>query len=149
MEDLVRMVQSPLQSLEHQLHGFVSHFVMPLFALANAGVTFAAGSSDAIIGSLTLHIALALIFGKLSGILVFSYIGVRTKLATIPGNMNWYHIAGAGLLGGIGFTMSLFISNLAFTETMLINQAKIGILIGSVIAGVAGYLLLRSRLNRE
>ena len=75
--------------------------------------------------------------------------GVRSKLATIPENLNWYYIAGAGLLGGIGFTMSLFISNLAFKETMLINHAKIGILIGSVIAGVAGYLLLRSRLIKD
>jgi len=110
---------------------------------------FAGSGSDASIGFLSLHIALALIFGKLTGVLLFSYIGVRSKLATIPGNMNWYHIAGAGLLGGIGFTMSLFISNLAFTETMQLTHAKIGILIGSVIAGIAGYLLLRSRLSRD
>lgn len=147
MSDLVREVQSPLQSLEHRLHGFVSYFVMPVFALANAGVSFAGSGSDTSIGILSLNIALALLFGKFAGIMLFSYIGVKLKLATLPGNVTWYNIAGVALLGGIGFTMSLFISGLAFQEAMLVSHAKIGILLGSLVAGVGGYLLLRNSLK--
>ena len=149
MSDLVRQVQSPLQSLEHHLHGFVSYFVMPLFALANAGVAFAGSDNEPIIGFLSLNLAIALIVGKLLGIFLFSYMGVRTKLAVLPRSVNWYQIAGVALLGGIGFTMSLFISNLAFTEAMLLNHAKIGILIGSMVAGTGGYLMLKSSLRNN
>ena len=149
MSNLVDKVQSPLQSLEHRLHGFVSYFIMPVFALANAGVTFTGSGSDAVVGFLSLHIAIALILGKLTGILLFSYLGVRFKLAALPGNINWYHIAGVGLLGGIGFTMSLFISNLAFHEALLLNHAKNGILAGSMIAGSGGYFLLRRALKKD
>jgi NhaA family Na+:H+ antiporter len=148
MSDLVREVQSPLQSLEHRLHGFVSYFVMPVFALANAGVTFAASGSDTSIGFLSLHIALALVFGKMTGILLFSYLGVRLKLAGLPDDVDWYQITGVGLLGGIGFTMSLFISSLAFHEAMLVNHAKIGILFGSLAAGLGGYFVLRNRFSK-
>jgi Na+:H+ antiporter, NhaA family len=147
MSDLVREVQSPLQALEHRLHGFVSYFIMPVFALANAGVTFAASGNDSSIGFLSLNIALALIFGKLTGIMLFSFIGVKMKLATLPANINWYHIAGTGLIGGIGFTMSLFISNLAFQDPMLMNHAKIGIIFGSLVAGLGGFFLLRYHLK--
>jgi NhaA family Na+:H+ antiporter len=147
MSDLVRKVQSPLQSLEHHMHGFVSYFIMPVFALANAGVSFAGSGNDAVAGFLSLHIALALIIGKLSGILIFSFIGVRTGLASLPGKITWLQVAGVGLLGGIGFTMSLFISNLAFTEPMLLNHAKIGILAGSLAAGLGGYFVLNKTLD--
>jgi NhaA family Na+:H+ antiporter len=149
MEDLIEHVQSPLQSLEHRLHGFVTYVVMPVFALTNAGVVFVNSSLADIFSSLSFNIEFSLIAGKLLGILLFSWIAVKTGLAVLPDKVKWINIAGLGLLGGMGFTMSLFIANLAFSDAMLLNSAKIGILVGSLIAGVAGYLVLRLTLKEN
>ena len=149
IEDYLDHVHSPLQNIEHKMHGFVSYLIMPLFALANAGVLLSSSGGGQVISLLSLNIALGLILGKLVGVLLFSWIGVRLKIASLPESANWGQIAGLGLLGGVGFTMSLFISGLAFQDAGLMNQSKIGILIGSLIAGVAGYFVLRFTLKKR
>lgn len=142
----IKKVQSPLQELEHNLNGFVTFIVMPIFALTNAGVTFKGGDVG-FINPLSMDIELSLILGKVSGIFLFTWLSVKTGIAELPANVKWVHILGLGFLGGMGFTMSLFISNLAFGAEALLNPAKIGILVGSFIAGVTGYIVLRSSLK--
>ncbi len=148
MQSQIDKVQSPLQQLEHNLHGFVTYIVMPLFAFANAGVVLT-GVGLSSFETLTLSISGSLIFGKIIGILLFSYITVKMGISALPDNIKWSHILGAGMLGGIGFTMSLFISNLAYDSIILINQAKLGILIGSLVAAVLGFVYLKIILKRE
>lgn len=138
-------VEPPLQKLENSLHGFVAYFVLPVFALANAGVVLA-GAGDALSSSLTLNIALGLVFGKTIGIGLLSWLSVKLGIASLPTGSTWVQLLALALLGGVGFTMALFIANLAFTDPELLNQAKIGILIGSTIAGVGGFLILRMTL---
>ncbi len=149
MEDEIVKVQSPVQRLEHTLHGFVTYVVMPVFAIANAGVDFHLETFPDLFRSLSGHIELSLIVGKVGGIFLFTWLAVKTGLAALPANVRWEHILGVGFLGGMGFTMSLFISNLAFTQINLLIPAKIGILIGSLFAGIIGYFLLRSTLKAE
>ena len=148
MQSQIDKVQSPLQSLEHNLHGFVTYFIMPLFAFANAGVVLN-GAGLASFNTLTLSITGSLILGKIAGIFIFSYITVKLGISALPQNINWKHIFGAGMLGGIGFTMSLFISNLAYTNIILINQAKLGILLGSLIAALLGFFYLKMILKEK
>ena len=147
MENYIESVQSPLQNLEHRMHGFVSYLVMPLFALANAGVMLG-GGEGAILTPLTLHLSVALFLGKVTGIFGFSWLGVRLGLAVLPDKARWIHIAGLGFLGGIGFTMSLFIAGLAYHESMqILTEAKIGIIMGSLVAGLVAFLMLRLSLK--
>jgi NhaA family Na+:H+ antiporter len=148
METEITKVQSPLQSLEHTLHGFVTYLVMPIFALANAGVAFSGSFAD-IFSALSLQIEVSLVLGKVVGIFLFSYLSVKLGIAVLPVNTKWINIIGLGLLGGMGFTMSLFIANLAFTSPEHLDPAKIGILIGSFIAGVVGFFILRASLKPE
>lgn len=152
IEELVKEVQSPLQMIEHHLSGMVNYLILPLFALANAGVTILAqdagkNGESAVFTSLSLIVALSLIFGKAIGISLFSWLAVKFKIATKPKNVPWMAFIGLGLLGGIGFTMSLFIANLAFQDSALLDQAKIGIFFGSIVSGLAGYFLLRHSLK--
>lgn len=147
MESQIHKVQSPLQSLEHTLHRFVTFIVMPVFAFANAGVVLT-GVGLASFSTLTLSIALSLVLGKIIGIFMFSYITIKLKIAELPRSIQWSHIFGASILGGIGFTMSLFISNLAFDNVVLINQSKLGILIGSIVAAVFGFVYLKIILRK-
>jgi NhaA family Na+:H+ antiporter len=129
---------SPLERLEAKLHPWVAFLIMPLFALANAGVKIelaALGSSVAI------AIACGLALGKPIGILLFSWIAIRLGIARLPSDVNWWIMLGAGCLGGIGFTMSIFIASLAL-QSNLLNQGKIGILAGSAISALLGCLLL-------
>jgi NhaA family Na+:H+ antiporter len=135
-------VQSPLQRLEHQLHYFVAFFVMPVFALANAGVTL--GGEDGLnwTSRVIWGIALGLLVGKPLGIALFSWLAVRLGLAQLPQGINFVHIVGVGFLAGIGFTMALFIAGLAFRGDEL-NYAKLGILAGSALAGAIGFMMLR------
>ena len=142
LEGINEQVNSPLQHLEHTLHGWVSYVIMPIFALANAGVVL----NFASIGDsshLTMNIALALIFGNTIGILGLSLLAVKLKLADLPKGVNIQQLVGVSLLGGLGFTMSLFIVNLAYTDANFIVASKMGVIIGSLIAGVLGYLVLR------
>jgi NhaA family Na+:H+ antiporter len=147
IETYVEKVHSPLQYLEHKMHAITSFFVMPVFALANAGVPLHAPAGEHVIGQLSLNLALALVAGKVIGILVFSWIGVRLKFTELPEGTSWVNMAGLGFLGGIGFTMSIFISSLAYGDAAILNLAKIGIIIGSLVAGISGYLILRKTLK--
>ncbi len=147
IEDAALKVQSPQQAMEHGLHKFTTFFIMPLFAFANAGVKFG-NMSDGLFQGLSLSVMLALIFGKFIGIYLFSWLSVRTKISDLPMNMDFKNLAGLALLGGVGFTMSLFIGSLSFASGDLLNQAKAGVLIGSLVAGLAGFLVLRATLAK-
>ncbi|MDX9881143.1 MAG: Na+/H+ antiporter NhaA [Prolixibacteraceae bacterium] len=148
LEDWTGKVQSPLQHLEHSLHNWVAYFIMPVFAFANAGVSFS--TTMQIDLSLVVVIALSLFIGKLLGVTLFSFLGVKLKLADLPGDVSRTQVAGIAMLAGVGFTMSIFIANLAFIEnTAFLDSAKVGILLGSVISGIAGYLLLRMAKTKQ
>ena len=146
IESCSEKVHSPLQNLEHTLHGWVSYLIMPIFALANAGVII---SFKGLEGAthLVFNIAAALVLGNTIGIFLMSYMAVKLKFADLPESVNFKQLLGAGMLGGLGFTMSLFIANLAYEEDNLVAAAKMGIIIGSLIAGLLGYLVLRSTLK--
>ena len=125
--------------LEHNLHPFVSFGIMPLFALANAGVSLSGGT---LFQPINLGIIAGLVIGKQVGITLFSWLAVRLGFAELPKGIRWVQIYATGWLGGIGFTMSLFIANLAFSEADLVDVAKLGILVASVLAGIAGAAIL-------
>ncbi|GBC92082.1 Na(+)/H(+) antiporter NhaA [bacterium HR15] len=136
-------VQSPLQRLEHVLHPWVAFGILPVFALANAGVSLFGEQNAIDWGSRVLWgVALGLLLGKPIGITLASWLAVRAGVAQLPSGVGWAHIGGVGLLGGIGFTMALFIAQLAY-DAHTLNLAKMGVLIGSAAAGIAGFLWLR------
>lgn len=134
--------RTPLLDFERALHPWVTFLVMPLFALANAGVHFDARMFSEILQPVPLGIVLGLVLGKPLGITFGAWVAVRTKLAALPRGVSWRQLNAAGWLGGIGFTMSIFIAGLAFTSEALLNLAKLGILTASVLAGAAGSVLL-------
>jgi Na+:H+ antiporter, NhaA family len=136
-------VESPMARLEHALHPWVAFAIVPIFALANAGVDLGSDLGTALASALTAGIVIGLVAGKFIGILGASYLAVRSGITELPDGVDWRHIAGASFLGGIGFTMSLFIAGLAFDDPAMLDRAKIGILLASLLAGVAGYSLLR------
>jgi len=140
----IHLVQSPLQKVEHSLHSPVTYFIVPVFALANAGIPFSAFTGDvSLFNNVTLGIFVGLVFGKLVGITGAVLLGRALGLGVLPKGCNMMHIAGVGLLGGIGFTMSIFIAELAFADRELVVLAKGGILAASVAAGILGYLTLK------
>ncbi|GBD38489.1 Na(+)/H(+) antiporter NhaA [bacterium HR37] len=143
LEKASKLRQTPLQRLEHLLHPWVTFLVMPLFALANAGVSIGGDILETFRSPLTLGIVLGLVLGKQIGITLFSWIAVRTNLVTLPSGVNWRQIYGVGWLAGIGFTMSLFIAGLAFEDSTLVDKAKLGILAGSLISGIGGWIILK------
>lgn len=147
LETYCKYVEAPLHRLEHALHPRVAFFIMPVFALANAGVTFGGGLEAALVQPVSLGILLGLVFGKQIGITLFSWLAVRSRVAELPHGISWGQIHGVGCLGGVGFTMSLFIAALAFDGTELLPVAKIGILLASLISALAGLgvIYLRSR----
>ena len=134
--------QSPLHSLEHALHPWVAFAVLPLFAFANAGVSLAEIEMSDLTATVPLGIALGLFFGNQIAIFTLSYIAVKLKIAKLPQNVRWVQIYGAGCLAGIGFTMSLFIGTLAFSDPELINQVRLGVLMGSFASAILGYSVL-------
>jgi NhaA family Na+:H+ antiporter len=142
IETSVEGVQMPLQRLESELHTPVNFVVMPLFALANAGVVLTGVGMEQVTAPVTLGVALGLFLGKALGITLFSWLGVRLGFASLPKRVQWRHILGVGFLGGIGFTMSLFIAGLAFTDVELNTGAKLGILLGSLLSGIVGAVLI-------
>ncbi len=150
LEHVCHEAISPLQRMEHEMNNWVIYGVMPIFALANAGVTL---SLPDLAGSLshpvTIGVALGLLLGKPLGITLFSWFAVRLGICELPSGVRWSQILGIGLLGGIGFTMSLFITNLAFRQNELITDAKVGIFAASLMAGIAGYALLSRKLKEE
>ena len=143
--DLARAAElsaAPLQRLEFALLPFTTFVVLPLFALANAGVRLVGAEMD-LTSPLVLGVVLGLVVGKPLGITLASWIAVRSGLAVLPEDVSWRHLVGAGITAGIGFTMSMFIANLAFGVGAHGDEVKVAILIASVTAGVAGYLWLR------
>jgi NhaA family Na+:H+ antiporter len=145
LEDSSEKVLAPAHRIEHNLHPLVAYFIMPVFAFANAGITIEGDFINSLINPVTLGILAGLFFGKQIGIFVFSWVACKIRLASLPENISWKQMYGIGLIGGIGFTMSLFIAALAFGESDLIINAKTGILLASLFSGVAGYLILRKR----
>jgi NhaA family Na+:H+ antiporter len=135
--------QSPLRRAEHGLHSWVSFFVMPIFAFANAGVSLADLSLQSLTHSLTLGIALGLFLGKQVGVLAAVGIGVALGLCRPPTGASWSQLYGIALLTGIGFTMSLFIGGLAFPDPALAAEVRLGVLTGTGASAVLGYLILR------
>ncbi len=143
LEEASKDVESPLQRLEHILHPWVAFVIIPVFALVNAGVSLGDVGLDGLTSTVTLGILLGLVIGKPAGIVFFSWLAVRLGIASIPTDMGWLQITGAALLGGIGFTMSIFITGLAFSDELLIAQSKLAILIASLAAGGIGFLIIR------
>jgi NhaA family Na+:H+ antiporter len=144
MENACEAAQAPLQRIEHELHDWVAFFIIPVFALANAGVHLGGNLGAAFGERVTLGVILGLVIGKPIGITLFAWLSVKSGLAALPGATTWRAIRGVSLLGGIGFTMSLFIAGLAFPGAPELNEdAKIGIFVASLVAGVAGFLTLR------
>jgi len=139
---------SPAIHLEHALHPWVRWLILPLFAFANAGVSLKGVSFDSLFSLLPLGIVAGLLIGKPLGITLFCWLAVKTGLARLPENTHIKDIAAVGVLCGIGFTMSIFIGSLAYGDTNaeLITLAKLGILIGSILSAVLGYLILWRRL---
>ncbi len=135
----------PLQRLEHVMHPLVTFLIIPIFALANAGVSVAVDLDQLFSTNIALGVALGLLIGKVVGIVFFTWILVKLKVAPFPKGMNIRNLFGLGLLASIGFTMSLFITSLAFTDQEHITQAKIGIFAASIIGGVLGYLVLNKK----
>jgi NhaA family Na+:H+ antiporter len=136
---------SPLERFEADVHPWAAFLIMPIFALANAGIPF---SSSAISSPIAITVALALFLGKPVGIVLSLFLVVKTRLSIIPGGSNWRAIFGAGCLAGIGFTMSLFVASLSLEGELLV-QAKAGVLIGSAISGLIGFTLLVIALRKR
>ena len=135
---------SPVKEIEHHLHFWVAFFILPLFAFVNAGVNFTQMSLDQMVGAVPLGIMLGLFFGKQLGVFGFSWLAIQLKWAKLPQDSNWLQLYGVSVLTGIGFTMSLFITSLAFEDDSIFQYAdKLAILIASFAAGILGYLILR------
>lgn len=134
--------ETPLQRIEHALHPWVSFLIIPVFALANAGIELPREIFHSLANPVTLGVILGLVIGKFVGIVGFALVLVKLKVASLPNGMNWYHILGIGFLAGMGFTMSLFISALAFDNNGALLQAKFGIIIASITSALLGFLIL-------
>ncbi|MCG2633804.1 MAG: Na+/H+ antiporter NhaA [Gammaproteobacteria bacterium] len=132
-----------LEKLEHDLHPSVAYGILPLFAFANAGISFEGLSLDALIHPIPLGIALGLFFGNQIGVFSFSWLAIKLGLAKMPDEISWLQLYGAGLLCGIGFTMSLFVSSLAFEKGGGAVDERLGIVLGSLVSGLFGYFMLR------
>ena len=144
--------KSPSYLLEHFLHKPVAFFIMPVFALCNTGIIIGANWAASLSSSNSMGIIIGLLFGKVIGVSILSFVAVKLKICRLPRGLNWKHIVGAGFLAGIGFTMSIFITNLAFKNNAeLINSSIMAILLTSLIAGIIGYLWLMffSRENAD
>ena len=141
---------SPLKSLEHNLHTTVAFVVLPIFAFANAGISFAGVGAEQILSPVPLGIILGLVLGKQLGIFGFCFIAIKLGFAKLPTNVNWKLLYGVSLLCGVGFTMSLFIGSLAFEQSSAspIFQDRLGIVIGSLISGFIGYFVIKKAVEK-
>ncbi|MEL6824010.1 MAG: Na+/H+ antiporter NhaA, partial [Calditrichota bacterium] len=144
LEEQCHDVGTPLHRLEHSLHAWVAFFIIPVFALANAGVTIEGDFMAAVASPVSIGIILGLVAGKQIGVFSLSWIAVKSGLTELPSGVTWRHIYGVSCLAGIGFTMSLFIAMLGFGESELLTNSKVGILVASLISGVIGWLALVS-----
>ena len=151
LSDISFEAVSPLSRLEHRLQIWSSFVVIPLFALANAGIDFrGVDIVDALTSSVALGVAAGLVVGKTLGISLFAFIAVRTGIGRLPAGTDWTHIVGLAAVGGIGFTVALFVASLAFSDPALNDLAKVGIFAGSLVAGIIGSLILsRARPETE
>jgi NhaA family Na+:H+ antiporter len=140
---------SPLKDMEHDLHAVVAFFVLPVFAFANAGISFSGVGTEQLFHSIPLGIALGLFIGKQAGVFGLCWIAIKLGLTDLPKGMSWGSLYGTAALCGVGFTMSLFIGSLAFEETdvNLLFDERLGIILGSLAAGIVGYLVLRISLR--
>lgn len=146
-------VISPLQDLEDSLHAIVNYFILPLFAFSNAGIFLLNTDPISVFEGISITIIMSLVLGKFIGILLFSWITVKLKLAPMPAHSNWHMMASVAMLGGIGFTVSIFIATLTFDTSVpsqldLLNHAKLGIVTGSVIAGLIAFIWLHFTLPK-
>ena len=150
LEDSCEKVQPPLYRIENALQSWVTLLIMPLFALANAGLVLPGDVLKQISQPITLGVVLGLLIGKPIGVTLGSWLAVRTGLCALPAGITWSHIHGAAWIAGIGFTMSLFVAGLAFSQESLLGMAKLGVLTASVCAGIIGSAILSrvSRLHR-
>lgn len=137
-------IESPLEKLEHLLNGPVHYFIMPIFALANTNITFQKEMINGLVSPLGAGIIIGLFVGKTIGVTLFSWLAVKFKLGSLPSRSGWKHIIGLGMLAGIGFTMSIFISLLSFSDELHVTEAKFAILCASVISGLVGFIFLKS-----
>lgn len=140
---------SMLKQLEHKLHNFVGILVLPIFAFFNSDINFSDVTMSSIYSPLSMGVILGLLLGKPIGITLFTYVGMKTKLFNLPDNVTIRDVFGLSLLCGIGFTMSLFINGLAFSDAYLVDSSKLGIFIGSIMSAVAGYLILKAKYKNS
>ena len=141
--------KSLLYRAEHGLHPWVAFMVLPLFAFANAGVNLAGISLDALLQPLPLGIAAGLFVGKQIGVMGMTWLAVKSGIAKLPTGVNWMHVYGVACLTGVGFTMSLFIGSLAFNSPELMNDVRLGVMTGSILSGVLGFVVLRYASQEE
>ena len=135
--------ESSLEKLEHALTKPVNFIIMPIFAIANTNITFEDGMVEGLASTLGLGVVLGLFIGKPVGIFIMSWLSVKVKIAELPAETTWMHVLGLGLLGGIGFTMSIFIALLSFSNPQYQTEAKFAVLTASILSGVCGFLLLK------
>jgi NhaA family Na+:H+ antiporter len=140
---------SPSYKIQHILHKPVAFFILPLFAMANTGIVINQNWHADLLQVGSLGIIAGLVLGKPLGITLISYLGVKLKIAKLPEELKWSNIIGVGFLAGIGFTMSIFITLLAFDDLSLVNSSKIAILAGSIIAGIIGFAFLNKNLKSK
>ncbi|MBW2457772.1 MAG: Na+/H+ antiporter NhaA [Deltaproteobacteria bacterium] len=152
IDDMARCIErgtAPLQRLEHALVPVTAFFVLPLFALANAGVAVQGSLVDALRDPIALGIIVGLFLGKPIGIFVFAWLAVKLRLADLPAGVSWLPLLGTAMLGGVGFTMSLFIGGLAFADPAALDTAKVGILAASLLSGALGLATLWWTLRKQ
>jgi NhaA family Na+:H+ antiporter len=142
LETITNRIQSPAQQLEHSLTPWSTYVILPIFALANAGIILNLNTAQNLLNPISLGIILGLVVGKPVGITLLSWLAVRSGLAELPGGIGWSQVFSTSCLAGIGFTMSLFITNAAFTDSELQATAKLAVLVASVLAAVLGTALL-------
>ncbi len=143
LTNVSRQAVPPATRLEHKLYPWVYFLILPLFALTNADVSFVGDNIVDMLSSPVIHgVFFGLLLGKPIGIMVFSFLTVKLKIAKLPENVNWIHMLGASILGGVGFTMAIFVANLAYAEEIMVAEAKLAILLASLFAGVIGFIFL-------
>ncbi len=152
MEYLIANTESPADRVTRKLHDWIAYLILPLFALSNAGVTFSSNIWQSLThSSVAWGVLLGLFVGKPIGIFGVCWLAVKLKIAQLPKSVRWSHIGGVSVLAGIGFTVSLFISALAFDDGAQLDAAKTAVLVASLLAGVSGYLLLKraARISKQ
>lgn len=148
LTNVSRQAVPPATRLEHKLYPWVYFLILPLFALTNADVSFVGDDIIDMLSSPVIHgVFFGLLLGKPIGIMLFSFLTVKLKIADLPENVNWMHMLGASILGGVGFTMAIFVANLAYAEELMVAEAKLAILLASLFAGVIGFMFLLTQAN--